>query len=611
MFESLRGFSYARLDNGESRAPWTSRRVLVASSLCTVTLLILFFISFEGSTLSEGALSNARPESDPLILGPGAQQKQDPPLDQCASIPPGILSVLQSSTARSTTVTSNGAILSESQSHPGPLHACILVALPQSPVLNPDTLDYIDPLVSGKGPDLVHLIANSTDVTLTFPPLRPLPGQDIQQSNSDALIYYAELVLLQAGTYDISATHEFDNWKWAQQWHVDYGTLMFPDGTSPDQTFAEHAFRPVPLPTVSLTILGDKSLPSLPLCDHQRTAARGRWYRHDAFPSLPAEMSDESGYVWQGDSCHLPYLRPSDVSQCLQNRNLHIYGDSMIRRVTKSLINGGEWCRDVHGQCQDEDDRGYVPLSRMLSSSDGLEPEWVPYSEEEELALFSHDGITTVPFGNSAAVDFMFVTTITNQTSEWTSRFYASEDLEQLTPAPVKSTKPDFEIRPGAAPRLSPGLHKPDAVILGFGAWDEAFTDAFDAYHERLESFRRTVLEVYADVPIAMRLANSWCCRSTGNGFRRYTGGRVQEFDDRTRRVFRVQHGLGGLETGITEDEKVRLIDPSAMNGRKEMIFDFGVSDANHPRASHVRIELMMLMASLCEKTDDGWKWRG
>lgn len=575
-------------------------RPVLASSVVAVALLISIVTFLEWFHLYDVGVSRWITKHVPLVhQGPVASEN----ISTCGPIPYAIRQDLQSASSKEVVVFSEDTQTLVSGPLSTPARICILVTIPQKPLPEEEhNLPYTDKPVPGKGPDLIHLLANSTDVILTFPPMLPLPGQRFETVPQKSIIYHASADILHSGTYNISATHEYSNWKWAQEWHVRYsqGSFSLDGDVAPDEVFEAHEFFPEPLPSTVITVSGLYETPQLPVCNHTVTAGQGRWYRQQSFPLLNTDTVDETGYAWQGDHCTLDYYSQMEVLDCLADKTIHVYGDSMVRRETKAIMNGGKWCLNVDDKCQDQDDRPEVPLTKLDVDSKGeiVESDMPGLNDD----YFGHDQINNMTFGKNTTLYFTFVTTLTNATSLWMKAFYEDKDLMKPPVDPNSQVSPDYEIRPAARSRASPEMNSADVVYVGFGAHDQAFTDHFDRYEFRAAQFRKALLGAYPDVPILLRLANSWCCRSTGTGYRRYTGGRVQEFDHRTRRVFGVGSG--------SSDDRVRFFEPTNMNGRPDIIFDYGVSDANHPRASHVRTEVQMLLNSLCRRDPASGKVR-
>lgn len=582
--------------------PRTRRTHLILAAVLLLVLAIAAFSFYRDPNSPTAAPSEHAPDVDPPLSDLDAVSSIDTSAP-CQRVPSPMIARLEESSERAVTVLAGDRVLTPDQPLQLPSTLCILISIPQEPLPDLDP-DYVDPPVPNKGPDSIHLLINSTDVTLTFPPLRPLHPNPVDTPPS--IIYYAEATILQGGTYEIHAEQEFANWKWAMGWHLAYGAQPFrlETGQLPDKTFEAHEFRPVALPRAQFTVQGPSQFPQLPVCTFKNIPDKGRWYRKDAFPELESVPADETGYIWQGDHCLLDYFAPTDTASCLENKNIHVYGDSMTRRLTKMLINSGEWCYNLTNKCQDEDERPGIFLTKMEEDDLGALT-WTPINQDS--TMFDHENITTIPFAKNATIQYQFIETITNVTSKYMVRFFDPADLIHI-PTPVPDMVPDYDPRPAAIPRMSPALRAPDAVLVGFGAWDQAFTDHPDPYETNVARFRAILAQAYAPAtPILLRTANAFCCRSTGTGFRRYTGGRTQEFDDRTRKVFGIT-GAGGL----TADGRFRVVDVTNMNGRPDIIFRWGRSDANHPRASHARIEMQMVLHSLCARDRDGVvRWSG
>ena len=225
-------------------------------------------------------------------------------------------------------------------------------------------------------------------------------------------------------------------------------------------------------------------------------------------------------------------------------------------------------------------------------------------SLEEEVRgqHFQMGDISPFRFGRNSKVYFSFIGSIVNTTSLWMDPLFDLEDLVNIT----SNFPTDRAVLPGAKSRAPPEIGQADLVIAGTGAWDTSFTNRFDAFEQVLPQWRDTLLGAYPNTPLVLRLNNGFCCRGTDVYFRRFTGGRVQHFDDLLREASRV-------EGGKAMEGRISVLDPSYMSGRPEVVLDFGSPGSNHPRASHTRIEMQMMLNSVCERDASGkarFRWK-
>ncbi|KAB8596119.1 hypothetical protein FH972_025828 [Carpinus fangiana] len=535
----------------------------------------------------------------------------------CQSISTETLAELQMMTEPSVTVISPHQVASSNVTAAAPAPICILVTIPQTPL---PKNNYTDSPVPGRGPDTIHLYLKSTDVLVTFPPLNPLPGQpeasSLYTTKAKSIVYYAETVLYTAGVYEIVAEQEFAHWYWAQEWTVvkvipsnqtdgAYEAIINTStGVPGNNIYETHAFRPRQLPSALITVSGNPAIPSRPPCSNILNAGVGRWYKQSSFPTdLSQEMTDEWGFTWQGDHCHLSYFTPAETIECFQDKKIHFFGDSMIRRLLKAVVSGGKWCNDLQDDCQDADD-GEDGLIDTLDY-DSTTKQLVTHSMPRGMH-FQHPDTSPISFGRNSSVHFSFLTQLANWPGYWMDRLYDASDLvvlKELGGAANNETR-DRAIKPASFSRARPPPESgaADLLVIGFGAWDQAFTDRFDDYEDSLAEFRDAFITAYSSpthkTPIIMRMSNSWCCRDTASSFRRYTGGRICEFDARTKKVFQYENG------GVAVDGRIMVIDPINMNGRPEVLQDYPPSVSNHPRASHVRLEMQMFMNSVCTRDE-------
>lgn len=547
--------------------------------------------------------SSSSPSSDKPATEQRPSLHYEPYID-CFTMNSSVITALQSVTEPTVRFVSNGTVLKDGAVLKAPAGLCVLISLPQE-VLDADK--YFDIPVPGKGPDVVHAYLNASNEIITFPPLNPFPTQleAYEQSTNISLVYYASSRVMNAGTYELIGEREWAHWRWAQEWAADWNTdKTFTVHTLNGQSYTHKNIPPgfvkIPLPKASITVEGPDKLPPRPACDDTLTPGQGRWYKASDYPDLDVDPNyvDEFGYTWQGDQCHMDIFTPGEAMTCLQDKVVHVYGDSMIRRLAKAIINGGKWCLDPKARCQDEDDDADIPVPKLELDKSGT----LVSSEIKREGLFQQNDLTKISFGKNSSMYFSFLTVITNSTGLWMDRLYDPDDLISLKyggPEHDPTNTHDREVKPGALAREPPDVPNADLVVLGPGAWDQAFTARFDAFEYKLRQLKYAFLHAYGDTPMILRLSNMYCCRETTNG-RRYNGGRVREFDERTRRVFEAN-----AEGSKASNNRIMLLDPANMNGRPDIINDIKVSHANHPRASHVRTEFQMMMNSICKRDPD------
>lgn len=570
--------------------------------------------------------------SDP-DTSPATQLRLDPiPTPSCANISESHLQRLRNAGQSVIATFADGEPISSDYSLKTPQAICILVVVPQR---QPEV--WYDIPTKGKGPDTIHLLLTSEDITLTFPPLLPLPlrAEGITASNetvteesqaAESVIYHAETVLLHPGSYSISAEHEWNEWKWAQEWSWVTEEEFFQyksgfqakGGLAGVYWFEPKAFETNMMFPHTITIRGADAAPPRPICDNTRTASNGRWYNASAFPGIQPELIDEWGYSWEGDDCRIDYYNQDDIFDCLSDKVIHVFGDSMLRRQVKTLLAGGRWCLNPHDKCQTEDDRDEVAVTKLVHLPSGAIVE-----QNEERQHFRETGTAPIQFGKNSTLYFTFSGSLITGPHAWVPALFDSDR--------IFSDGTSWALDPTARARPPPEMLPADLVLFGIGAWDSALDESFETFSAQLPQFHRAFMQAYGGEGVdydndgeiehdniddasgtsmvsstskppplmAMRLGNSYCCRGTDLLYRRYTGTRVQHTDDLIREEFRVdpEHGATAM------DGRVFVVDPRNMNGRWDVIKDYGGAPGNnHPRASHVRIETQMLLNSVCER---------
>lgn len=595
MEEKLRPGPFYFAPNYRTLSPLRRRRrkLLTVLSFAVLTLCT-FFLLWNRLFPPEYRLDQTRiPQTfrsrpGPLIPGP--------PLTTCANITREDLDQLHNVTRLTIRTFADGKAIAATASLQAPQAVCILIAVPQ---IAPDY--EFDAPVPGKGPDAIHLYLNSSEgVIVTFPPLRPLPSQvGLNLPLADhAIIYYAESTLFTPGIYNIQAKHEWANWRWAYEWAWDtaLNLFIFASGMTRPAGFmlaSLYAFTPTAVDPADmyppqLHVTGNTILPERPFCSDNITAGRGRWYNAEAFEGLQTELVDEWGGGWEGDACRIDYYDTSDIFDCLANKVIHVYGDSMLRRVSKTLLAGGRWCLNPLDKCQTEDDRDEIPVTKLVHHHGAL------VEATDDRTNFGEHSTSPIRFGKNTYLYFSFSGSLISGPHSWVPALFDPEDLQ------VEDKT--FTIKDGVTARAPPHMAPADLVIFGVGAWDSALDEHAADFAGQLPRFRNALLQAYDGVPMVMRLQNTFFGRGNDVIWRRYSGPRVQHFDDMLRRVFHIEEtdgsarGWGG---------RLAVLDPSYMGGRPEVWQDFGGAPGNnHPRASHVRIETQMLLNSVCERDE-------
>lgn len=157
--------------------------------------------------------------------------------------------------------------------------------------------------------------------------------------------------------------------------------------------------------------------------------------------------------------------------------------------------------------------------------------------------------------------------------------------------------QPGIDLRNGARARMPPGAPEPDLVIIGFGAWDEAYAPTFEDFERTLPHYRDALMEAYPDTPMVLRISHGHCCPRTYNLYRHNSGTRIQHINDITRKVFQVN-----AEGTQAMNGKIVVIDAEGLVGRPEDNMDYGEVLSNHIRFSKIRTEMQMMLNAICER---------
>ena len=487
-----------------------------------------------------------------------------------------------------------------------PNDVCIVISVPQT---SSPGEEFNDVPVFNTGPDSIHLLLTSEANIITLPPPRPLlPQPRAQQLFSfQPILYHSTVSFQYAGAYAIHAEVEWANWHWAQEWEAflnqDPQMTRFKNGVEKFNSASEapsleeekpgYVFDPLPVSPIDihpsiLEVARSEDPEMRPDCSDTVTATNGQWVHAASHVELPVreEMVDEWGYAWDSPECVSSFFSTSEIFDCLAGKTLHVYGDSMLRRWAKVLLTGGEWCHNVTHHCQAEDSRDEEPVDLLFMTEEGQLVE-----TQGSASQFGEDDHAPFTFGKGSTLMFNWVHSLALSPHVWMKKLYDDED--------VIGMHRDTIIRPGAVARPPPGQGDADVVLLGFGAWDQAFAPTFDMFEKQLPPLRDAVMQAYDGKPIYLRLANSWCCRKRDVAWRRYTGVRVQHFDDLVRDAFEV-------EGAVAMDGKMHVVDPAKTGGRPEVYKDYGLVGSNHPRASHTRIEVGMLLDQMCVRDENG-----
>ena len=451
-------------------------------------------------------------------------------------------------------------------------------------------------------------------------------------------LYFVETVLDEAGEWTVHGEHEWTNWQWTEEYYIsgDKKSFVWPDGTTDEYKgyFPWYIFAPTPLAASSMfpetitisaspaaaaagsALISSSSSSSSaslasapaprPTCDGALIPALGSW---KAATTQPADLVDEWGYAWEGDACSLTHFDARATFSCLAGKTIHVYGDSMMRRLTRTLVSGATWCHDLTHECQSEDSLESV-LRLLVEPASGDEggADTLVAAEPELPETFHHrvEAPRALRFGDGSTIYFHFLDSIVMDPPSWMRPLFGADAMIE-TPSDVNAGIPNvYSLAPGAAARQPPYIPRADLVLLGFGAWDQAQAPTLSEFEARVAELRDAMLAAYAGVPLALRLSNAFCCRA-GEPWRKYSGTRIQAFDDAVRAAFDVrevplaghQRGLMGLQA---LGGRVALVDPSYMNGRPEVLTQYAVPRANHPRATHTRIEAQMLLNAICAR---------
>ena len=568
-----------------------SRHRGVLGGICF--LLILCYIKFliwnpsSSSTISVPSLESSSTELQPASsISDVSTEYGSPPLlaesrvsnafaqHPCARVAETELAKLRTVERPSIFTFHHGVPLLSDDIINAPTDLCLIISVPQTSSLDEE---FLDVPVENDGPDSIHLLLNTSASIITLPPLRPLPSQHSAQQlfSFQPILYYAETDIRFAGTYEIHAEIEWANWHWAQEWEAFLDqtprVLRFRNGVetafkekseaeAKDERKRDYVFDPKPIltedmhpPTLRISPPIDGIHDSRPPpCSDTLTVAQGQWLRTDD-PS-----ADEWGYAWDSPTCIASTFTNLDIFSCLSGKTIHVYGDSMLRRWSKVLLSGGEWCHNLTHHCQSEDNREDEPVDILILNDRGELVE-----TEGSAVQFSEETHEPFRFGDGSELRFHWVHSLALSPHIWVRHLYDEEDIIW------NGVHRETTVKANAIARPPPEQSDADIVLLGFGAWDQAFAPNFDLFKNHLPAFRDSIMQAYAGKPVYLRLANSYCCRAGDVSWRRYSGARVQHFDDLVRSAFDVEgaSAMGG---------RVKVVDPVNFGGRPEVYRDYG-----------------------------------
>lgn len=557
-------------------------------------------------------------------------------IPQCSQVSSKEIEKLQAARHMTIHTYRSGTHLADSQEVNEAVALCMIAAIPQS---MPEMGVFKDVPVLGQGPDNIHLYINSSSILIPLPPMRPLPSQPSAQMQlaPEAVLYYAEVKLKDPGVYEISAEREFANWRWAKQWRCDlhnnsvdfitgHQALLSPGAAKLEQMQKLQEvnlivndgslFEPRPIertnihpPAISVNY---NTHPDLPNSGKKRCTAlpnfsekQGRWYNATDFPNMPEGLADEWGFIYVPDDCELDYFTDLDTANCLENKTIHVFGDSNARRISRAIVSGGRWCHDPKEKCQSED-WGQDVLKVVwndLFNTLMEETESPEHNGQFEL----NDG-QPFSFGRRSKLSFNFLQSIAYHSGDWLKAFYDENDFWVSHPDPVIPVVFDpAQIHAGAKARHKPDQPKPDLVVIAIGAWDEAFDEKFDDFEQTAPYFRDAIMKAYPDVrtKLALRLSQGHCCRRNWTqDIRRFSGLRIEQMGNIFRAAFDVENGTAMKGRMLT-------VDASGMAGRPEVVNDYGGVGSNHQRAAHSRLEAQILFNKICVRDHSGraiWK---
>lgn len=521
---------------------------------------------------------------------------------------------------------------------------CIVVAVPQH-----GADKYEEAPIRGKAPDDVHLLVHGTSSLITSLPLEALsdanpeldayysacPQESIslyecwknfynlQADIGTTLLYFAKVVLIHPDTYMVQAEVENVHYNWAKQWTEDptrhqtlYTSGLKETWNSWNERLGEygrwHKINPskvadqdkwppllnvgAPVVAQTMSVFDDR-----PFCDSGLMAANGRWYtKASNLTDAPDEVYDQWNFAWDGDDCRLDWYNYIDMLDCLANKNIHVYGDSNLRRLIKSIVSGNTFCQGDNAEdvCQ-HDDKG-IPYQLLHMDEQGqVTTESVDDNTVADDTAFGV--MRPFHFGRNSTIFHDFTRTMAYNFIDWRNTLYPLESLVQVNSTDLYKPErhfvdthafdPSQDLSEGIQARPPSALPKADLVIAGTPAWDTQGATRSEDFKVAVASFAKALLEAYSDTPIVLRLLQGFCCRKSTNLHSRASGPRAHWYNEIILNAFKP----------AIEDGRVLVLDSRLLTGRPEELLSR--YPANHLRYPAIRVETQMLMNSICERT--------
>ena len=490
----------------------------------------------------------------------------------------------------------DGSVLTDAaSSFPVGASFCTLLFIRQAP--RSKTASDYEPLpIEGMGPDAINAEIASPDVRLVFTH-HPLYRGQISDADGALAVYTVSFTLNHPGVYRLSASVELRNYDWSME---DPIKLVFKD---PDEMASSHEELSYAVfnDTISsksppITIQGvPLPRPSQPCYHNGYDDLRGRWYRANAFslagnqttlnPAAHLNFADygptrnELGWTFAPALCSLSFFSAEEHLSCFEKRSVQLLGDSNLRRLAKDIISGGDrWCltgtEDEVCQCRDGEQETLLDAAGQSFNLSRLND---IYDQRETPALWGHN--------SKLYIDFVGGLVNGAWGNPWQLYYNSDRSPQDANQTPKKSSS-IVEERQASHGQIG-------IVLISLIAWDLAGLRSPTESLAALAAFRHTLLSSYPQsTRFVIRLSQNVCCGLLARRSR-FSAPRFQMWNSLWREFWSPDVVSG----------RVLLHDASLLGGRADVSKAVPCL-APHLLASHVRIEAMMLLNSICEKGD-------
>ncbi|KAI9315586.1 hypothetical protein BX666DRAFT_1957204 [Dichotomocladium elegans] len=196
---------------------------------------------------------------------------------------------------------------------------------------------------------------------------------NLQQHPKQSNIYFSPVRFTHPDTYRLESTTEYRSYFWESPL------------SHPHRPFHYSSHNTL---TVTHESSSEKQRPALGFCDDD-SAVTGSWVNQTefrrAFPRAAYDRFEDtqSDYsvdqrVYVPDTCRLRSLSPVQVTECLDLKTIHVWGDDQIKRNIKAFVSNDQWCRttnDDDNGCGCNDDWDLSPtgnVTMMYSALDSI-----------------------------------------------------------------------------------------------------------------------------------------------------------------------------------------------------------------------------------------------